>query len=170
MARRRVKRQSADSQDPAGTEPLDGTETGFSGFGSPVSGSPSDGSPGFIGSNQSKYSKKNPLTPAADAAGGPADAAQEEEPERPPAGGGCPVHPDGAARGCRGCGTSPRQLRQAEESTARREAQTRQRARDAQVISEGAKPFSTLSDVARQAISEIRAKRGQTAIKTHEEK
>ncbi|MFE2852064.1 hypothetical protein ACFXJO_13150 [Streptomyces lavendulae] len=170
LARRRKKEQTAAAPDAGEATSPDATETGFSGFGSPVSGSPSDGSPGFIGSNQSQYSKKNPLTPAAGAAGEPAAAGREDEPGRPAAGGGCQVHPDGKSRGCRGCGTSPRQLRQAEESSAREAAQARQRVRDAQVISEGAKPFSTLSDVARQAISEIRAKRGETAIKTQQKK
>ncbi|MFE5717653.1 hypothetical protein [Streptomyces erythrochromogenes] len=169
LARRR-KREQAPAPDEGEGESPDVTETGFSGFGSPVSGSPSDGSSGVIGSNQSQYSEKNPLTPAADAAGGPAAAVREEEPARPAASGGCQVHPDGAGRGCRGCGTSPRQLRQAEESEARQKAQARQRLRDAQVISEGAQPFSTLSDVARQAISEIRAQRGRASIKTQEEK
>ncbi|MFE2149034.1 hypothetical protein ACFXAO_03230 [Streptomyces lavendulae] len=169
LARRRKKEQAAAPDRGEGEAP-DVTEPGFSGFGSPVSGSPSDGSPGFIGSNQSHYSEKNPLTPAADAAGESAAAPLEGEPARPAAGGGCPVHPDGAGRGCRGCGTSPRQLRQAEESEARQKAQARQRLRDAQVISEGAQPFSTLSDVARQAISEIRAQRGRTTIKSQQEK
>ncbi|WKV74132.1 helix-turn-helix domain-containing protein [Streptomyces sp. PCS3-D2] len=170
LERRRKREQTAAAPDASEGGSPDATETGFSGVGSPVSGSPSHGSPGVIGSNQSQYSEKNPLTPAAGAAGGPAAAVREDGPARPAAGGGCRVHPDGAGRGCRGCGTSPRQLREAEESSARKAAQARQRARDAQVISEGAKPFSTLSDVARQAISEIRAKRGETAIKTQQEK
>ncbi|MER7512225.1 hypothetical protein ABTX82_28280 [Streptomyces lavendulae] len=170
LARRRKKEQTAAAPEAGEGDSPGVTETGFSGFGSPTSGSPSDGSPGVIGSNQSQYSEKNPLTPAAGAAGGPAAAGREDEPARPEAGGGCPVHPDGTGRGCRGCGTSPRQLRQAEESATKQEAQARQRARDAQVIAEGAQPFSTLSDVARQAISEIRAQRGRTAIKTQQEK
>lgn len=146
-------------QSPAGPEPESGagTETGFSGFGSSGSGSPAAGSPGLIGSNQSKYSKKNPPTPAADAAGEPA-AAAEETPAAPPGPGRCSAHPEGGGRSCRGCGTSPRQQRADEERARKEAARARERARDEKVLSEVRSDGAPLSSVARDAIAEIRVR------------
>ncbi|MFE2527454.1 hypothetical protein ACFXEL_24785 [Streptomyces sp. NPDC059382] len=150
------------------------TETGFSGLGSPESGSPGegssgDGSPGLIGSNQSKYSETSPPTPAAGAAGELAAAAGQAA-AAPSGPGRCSAHPEGGGRSCRGCGTSPRQQRAEEESLRKREAQVRQRARDAEVLNAGAKPEATLSSVAKDAIAEIRVRSREAKERTTGEK
>lgn len=157
--RRKAGGQASARQSPAGAEPGGGvgTETGFSGFGSPGSGSPAAGSPGLIGSNQSKYSKKNPPTPAAGAAGEPA-AAAEETPTAAPGVGRCSAHPEGGGRSCRGCGTSPRQQRADEERARKEAARARERARDEKVLSEVRSDGAPLSSVARDAIAEMRVR------------
>ncbi|WP_327303024.1 hypothetical protein OG730_05000 [Streptomyces sp. NBC_01298] len=162
--RRAARRRKAGGPAPAGPSPAGpnlegevGTETGFSGFGSPGSGSPAAGSPGVIGSNQSKYSKKNPPTPAAGAAGEPA-AAAEETPAAPQEPGRCSAHPEGGGRSCRGCGTSPRQQRADEERVKKEAARARERARDEKVLNEVRSDGAPLSSVARDAIAEIRVR------------
>ncbi|MFZ3493116.1 hypothetical protein ACODT5_07770 [Streptomyces sp. 5.8] len=162
--RRAARRRKAGGPAPVGQSPAGpgpegevGTETGFSGFGSPGSGSPAAGSPGLIGSNQSKYSKKNPPTPAAGAAGDPA-AAAEETPAAPQEPGRCSAHPKGGGRSCRGCGTSPRQQRADEERAKKEAARARERARDEKVLSEVRSDGAPLSSVARDAIAEIRVR------------
>ncbi|MGW0731701.1 hypothetical protein [Streptomyces sp. NPDC002851] len=135
------------------------TETGFPGVGSPGGGSPGPGSPGFIGSNQSKYSKKEtPLTPAADAAGEPADAdGKAAAPEAP----SCPAHPDRPGSSCRGCGTSPREQRRARERAEKERCKVREREASERLLAEmRQRPDDQgLSDVAVQRIAEMRAVR-----------
>ncbi|MFD8978648.1 hypothetical protein [Streptomyces sp. NPDC059564] len=161
--RRVARRAKAGGGNPAGTNSGGETdsETGFSGFGSPGAGSPdlgspAVGSPGLIGSNQSKYSEKNPPTPAAGATGETA-AAAEETPAAPESG-RCFAHPDGGGRSCRGCGTSPRQQRAEEEQARKEAARARERARDERVLSEVRSDGAPLSSVARDAIAEMRVR------------
>ncbi|MGW0899582.1 hypothetical protein ACWD0G_21800 [Streptomyces goshikiensis] len=169
-ARRRKPTGSSGAGRREGASPGRVTETGFSGLGSPEPGSPGegssgDGSPGLIGSNQSKYSEINPPTPAAGAAGELAAAARQAA-AAPSGPGRCPAHPEGGGRSCRGCGTSPRQQRAEEERLRKKEAQVRQRARDAEVLNAGAKPEATLSSVAMDAIAEIRVRSREAKERT----
>ncbi|MDJ0386133.1 hypothetical protein [Streptomyces sp. G-G2] len=151
-----------------------GTETGFSGFGSPGAGdpglgSPVGGSPGVIGSNQIKYSEKNPPTPAAGAAGEPLPAA-EQTPAGAPGSGSCPAHPAGGGRSCRGCGTSPRQQRADEERAKKDAYQERERVRDERVLSEVRSDGAPLSALAADAIAEMRLRNREVKEKTAQER
>ncbi|MCY0939256.1 hypothetical protein [Streptomyces sp. H34-S4] len=157
-----------------GTDSGGVTETGFPGLGSPESGSPGDGSsgdgsPGLIGSTQSKYSEKNPPTPAAGAAGEPAPAAQQPTAGRPGSG-VCPAHPAGGGRSCRGCGTSPRQQRADEERAKKDAYRDRERARDERTLSEVRSDGAPLSALAADAIAEMRLRTREVKEQTAQDR
>ncbi|MFF0742127.1 hypothetical protein ACFYVL_17190 [Streptomyces sp. NPDC004111] len=131
------------------------TEDGFSGVGEPAVG----GS-GFIGSNQSQYPKvKTPPTPTAVASGGSVTARRDEAAEAvgessagdgekaagvdPAAasGGagkpaGCLVHPQGAGKSCRSCGTSPRAVREAGKQAERERCKDAEREANERVLAQ----------------------------------
>ncbi|MGF0173145.1 hypothetical protein ACQF36_22380 [Streptomyces sp. Marseille-Q5077] len=137
------------------TEGTDGeTESGFSGVGFPAGGSPDGGCPDVLVSNQSQYPEENPPTPTADAAGEPGNTAPVEAEM-----GGCPTHPDGPGRSCRGCGTSPRQLREAQERAEREAFKARERAANEQVLAQVRRVPGTegLSQVARDQLAAMRS-------------
>ncbi|MFG2143694.1 hypothetical protein ACGFRG_05775 [Streptomyces sp. NPDC048696] len=159
LARRRSRQaeQASTRQDEAGA----GTETGFSGAGFPETGSPEDGSPGFIGSNQSQYPEERiPPTPAADAARELTAQDEEQQPEAATLV-RCPAHPDGPARSCRGCGTSPREQRRARERAEKERVKAAERAASERVLSEVRRQpgMEGLSDVAQRRIREMREAR-----------
>jgi hypothetical protein len=159
------------------------TEDGFSGVGEPVVGPPAAGGSGFIGSNQSQYPEKTPPTPTAVASGGSGEARREadaeaaEEPsavdaERTAAGvrpaaasrdavgpAGCVVHPQGAGKSCRACGTSPRALREAEKQAERERFKDAAQEANARVLAEvRARPGGDdLSARARELLEEMRS-------------
>lgn len=132
------------------------TEDGFPGVGSPVAGSPVTGEPGGIGSNQSKYPEKDtPPTPAAAAAGEP-DAGPGSGEEAAP--GSCPSHPDRPGRSCRGCGTSPRQQREAEQRAQKEQFKRAEREANERVLESVRRDpgGQGLSAVARRRLEEMR--------------
>ncbi|MCX5206703.1 hypothetical protein OG897_35530 [Streptomyces sp. NBC_00237] len=161
------------------------TEDGFSGVGEPVVGEPAVGGSGFIGSNQSQYPKgKTPPTPTAVAAGGSGEPGREADAEAvggsstagadraagvgPAAasGGvvgpaGCVVHPLGAGKSCRACGTSPRAMREAEKQAERERFKDAAQEANERVLAEvRARPGGDdLSVRARELLEEMRGAR-----------
>lgn len=173
--RRQVERRSARRAKRAREEEAttdtgrDGERTGdgFSVAGQPVSGEPAAGSSGALVSNQNQYSQKNPPTPTADAAREPGAAALDEA-EGP----WCPRHPDGPGRSCRGCGTSPRQLRERQQQAEKERFKARQREANERLLSEvRRKPgVEGLSEVARRQLAQMREVRQSAAARGQEVK
>ncbi|MGX1668641.1 hypothetical protein [Streptomyces sp. NPDC055400] len=146
-----------------GSEGDEGTETGFSGVGSPGVGEPAAGSSGFLVSNQNKYpQEKNPLTPAADAAREP-DAAPSPTDEA--ATKSCTAHPDRPARSCRGCGTSPRQQRETGQRAQKEQFKRAEREANERVLKSVRRDpgGQGLSAVARRRLEEMREARAGAA-------
>lgn len=167
VARKRKRQGAADAGAPAepeqgaggGNGSLDvgvdeGTESGFSGVGFPAGGSPDGGSSGDLVSNQSQYPEENPPTPTAGAVG-TCEAAPSADAER----GSCPVHPDGRGRSCRGCGTSPRQLREQQERAQKEEVKARERVANERVLEQVRRQPGAdgLSEVARAQLEAMRS-------------
>ncbi|WP_369387267.1 hypothetical protein AB5J72_06310 [Streptomyces sp. CG1] len=158
----------ADVSGPEGPEAegaVNGTDSGFSGVGFPDGGSPDGGSSGDLVSTQSQYPEENPPTPTADAAGA-CEAAPSPGAER----GSCPAHPDGQGHSCRGCGTSPRQLREQQERAQREEFKARERAANERVLEQvRGKPGQWgLSEVARAQLEAMRST-GRAAVERRRE-
>ncbi|MEK2474036.1 hypothetical protein [Streptomyces noursei] len=124
------------------------TGDGFSGVGEPAAGSS-----GFLVSNQNQYTKENPPTPTAGAAGESGAAPLEEAGAL-----SCPRHPDGLGSSCRGCGTSPRQMRERQEQAERERFKVRERDANARLLAEvRSRPGGeALSEVAQQRLAQMR--------------
>ncbi|GHE09189.1 hypothetical protein [Streptomyces alanosinicus] len=158
---RRLQRDMKEAPADAGEED-EQAEDGFSGVGEPGVGEPAAGSSGFLVSNQNQYTEKNPPTPTAGAAGEPDDAAVEEG--KPPS---CPRHLDGLGRSCRGCGTSPRQMREREERAEKERFKSREREANERVLAQvQRKPgVEGLSEVAQQQLAQMREVRRAAAVR-----
>ncbi|WP_327356304.1 hypothetical protein [Streptomyces sp. NBC_01304] len=159
---RRLKREVEEAAD-GGREEDEGTETGFSGVGSPGVGEPVAGSSGFLVSNQNKYpQEKNPPPPAADAAGESGAAPSPTGETAPPS---CTAHPDRPGGSCRGCGTSPRQQREAEQRAQKERLKTAEREANERVLKSVRRDPGGpgLSAVARRRLEEMREARAGAA-------
>src|SRR5205085_1767792 len=123
------------------------------------------GSSGALVSNQNQHPKKNPPTPTAGAAG-ELDAPSPEEAGPLP----CPTHPDGQGRSCRGCGTSPRQVRERRGRAEEGRFEARQREVNERLLAEVRhKPGAEgLSEVARQQLAQMREVRRSAAVRGQE--
>ncbi|KUL23210.1 hypothetical protein [Streptomyces regalis] len=165
VCRRVGRRLKRDAEAAAGRDGEgDGeTEDGFSGVGSPGVGEPVAGSSGFLVSNQTQYpQEKNPPPPAADAAG-ELDAAPTPTTDRTAQ--SCPTHRDRPGRSCRGCGTSPRQRREAEQRAQKERFKTAEREANERVLKSVRRDPGAqgLSAVARRSMEEMREARARGA-------
>ncbi|GAA3835470.1 hypothetical protein GCM10022403_080260 [Streptomyces coacervatus] len=151
---------AADEEWPEGGRGSDGEEAGGTEGGFSGAGFPDAGSSGVLVSNQSQYPEKNPPTPTAGAAGEPGDAPLDETEE-----GSCPTHPDRPGRSCRGCGTSPRQLRASQQRAEKERFKAREREANERVLAQvRRKPgVEGLSEVARQQLAAMRSRRREAA-------
>ncbi|WP_367132768.1 MULTISPECIES: hypothetical protein [Streptomyces] len=140
------------------------TEDGYSVVGEPVAG----GS-GIFGSNQSEYpQEKIPPTPSNVVEGVPDEAPSPEQVEvvavasEAP---GCPTHRTAPGRSCRGCGTNPRAVREAQERAHEETGiQAAREANDRVLAAVRERPGgSELSEVARARLAEMRRIRTERA-------
>ncbi|GGU26423.1 hypothetical protein [Streptomyces violascens] len=162
--KRRLEHEAAKVAAPDASGEME-TGDGFSDVGFPDAGSS-----GLLVSNQSQYSEeKNPPTPTAGAAGEPApandghldDVAAAAVP-------GCAAHPDEPGRSCRGCGTTPRQIRAEQQRAEKERFKAAQDAANERVLAEvRRKPGGEeLSDVAQRRIAEMRLATVRSAAPT----
>ncbi|MHA7956358.1 hypothetical protein ACX9I7_01180 [Streptomyces sp. L500] len=162
------------------------TEDGFSGV-----GEPGVGEPGFITNTHTEYPEEIPPTPVADATEDPAadkeggvkpSTAKTQEPAetwpqeagaeaaaRTPdsTGSRCRAHGDAPGRSCRACGTSPRAKAEQEQQAQKERA--RQAAREADERLFESVRHRPMSETARAAWAEGRARVSERAAEAREE-
>ncbi|MFI6469813.1 hypothetical protein ACIBL5_06045 [Streptomyces sp. NPDC050516] len=167
--KRRLEREAAEAGAPERGGEVE-TGDGFSGVGFPDAGSPDAGSSGLLVSNQSQYSEeKNPPTPTAGAAGEPAPA-DDGHPGgvAAAAGPGCAAHPYEPGRSCRGCGTTPRQIRAEQQRAEKERFKAARDAANERVLAEVRRRpgGEELSEVAQRRIAEMRLATVRSAAPT----